>query len=139
MATYVAERLVEFRDTDAAGMMHFSSYFPYMESVEHAFLRSLGWSVVCEDEQGKLSWPRVSAQCDYVGPAKFEDVLSIELSIGRIGAKSVTYRFEFRLRDRVVARGQITAVCCRMTAEGPVGVPIPEPLVEQLRPYVAAD
>lgn len=39
------ERRVEFRDTDAAGMMHFSTYFTRMEEAEHAFLRSLGTSV----------------------------------------------------------------------------------------------
>ena len=38
-------RRVEFRDTDAAGIMHFSTYFTYMEEVEHEFLRSLGTSV----------------------------------------------------------------------------------------------
>src|SRR3984893_8862096 len=47
---YRTTRRVEFRDTDAAGIAHFSAFFFYMESVEHEFLRSLGLSVVSEDE-----------------------------------------------------------------------------------------
>ncbi|MEL7264077.1 MAG: hypothetical protein AAFP69_04590, partial [Planctomycetota bacterium] len=39
------QRRVEFRDTDAAGIVHFSAFFPFMETAEHAFLRSLGLSV----------------------------------------------------------------------------------------------
>ena len=37
-------RLVEFHDTDMAGIMHFASFFHYMESAEHEFIRSLGFA-----------------------------------------------------------------------------------------------
>ena len=40
MPTFRTTRRVEFRDTDAAGIVHFSAFFFYMESVEHEFLRS---------------------------------------------------------------------------------------------------
>ena len=30
-------RMVEFFETDMAGIMHFSTFFRYMESAEHAF------------------------------------------------------------------------------------------------------
>ena len=46
MSSFSATRRVEFRDTDAAGIMHFASFFPLMESVEHEFLRHLGLSVL---------------------------------------------------------------------------------------------
>ena len=42
---FKTERRVEFRDTDAAGIVHFSVFFAYMEQAEHEFLRSLGLSV----------------------------------------------------------------------------------------------
>ena len=35
-------RQVEFSETDMAGLMHFSNFFRFMESTEHAFFRSLG-------------------------------------------------------------------------------------------------
>ena len=34
-------RMVEFADTDMAGIVHFSRYFRYVEEAEHAFLRSV--------------------------------------------------------------------------------------------------
>ena len=42
---YRTQRRVEFSHTDMAGIVHFSRYFIYMESVEHEFLRHLGTSV----------------------------------------------------------------------------------------------
>ena len=38
-------RQVEFSDTDMAGIMHFSNFFRFMEAAEHAFFRSLGFSI----------------------------------------------------------------------------------------------
>ena len=75
MPAYRTQRLVEFRDTDAAGIMHFSSFFLVMEQAEHQMLRDLGMSVVYPYEGGILSWPRVSATCDYQVPLRFEEIV----------------------------------------------------------------
>jgi hypothetical protein len=41
-----ATRRVEFNETDLAGIVHFSNFFRYMETVEGAFYRSFGQSVI---------------------------------------------------------------------------------------------
>ena len=50
-------RMVEFNETDMAGIVHFSVFFRYMEYAEHAFFRSLGSSIV--DPELAVGWPRV--------------------------------------------------------------------------------
>jgi acyl-CoA thioester hydrolase len=138
MSSFVATRRVEFRDTDAAGIMHFAAFFPLMESVEHEFLRHLGLSVLTSDETGPVSWPRVHADCDYRAAARFEDVLTVSLAIARLGEKSVTYRFEIRHDEQLVAEGKITAVCCRLLpARPPQSISIPAAIAEKLQPFVA--
>lgn len=133
MGTFRSQRRVEFRDTDAAQIAHFATFFNYMEEVEHEYLRSLGLSVVMRDSAGTLSWPRVSAQCDYEGAVRFEDVLDVELTVERVGEKSVTYRFVFLHDARPVAAGRLTAVCCRMHDGEPLAVPIPDEIASKLR------
>jgi 4-hydroxybenzoyl-CoA thioesterase/acyl-CoA thioester hydrolase len=140
MPVFRTTRRVEFRDTDMAGIMHFSAFFTVLESVEHEFLRSLGLSVVMSDGDGQLGWPRVSASCDFKGAVKFEDVLDIELSIARLGEKSVTYQFSLESAGRRIADGKIVAVCCRLReGEALQAVAIPRAIAEQLRPYISAD
>lgn len=135
--TFHARRRVEFRDTDAAGIAHFSAFFDWMESTEHEFLRSLSFSVLTHDAAGTLSWPRASASCEFRGPVGFEDVIDVELSIGRLGEKSITYRFVLRHDGRLVAEGTLTAVCCRIDPPHPPrSTPIPAAIVAALRPYV---
>ncbi len=111
-------RRVEFVDTDMAGIAHFSNFFRWMESAEVEFLRSLDMSVAFRTPEGeKIGLPRVSATCDYLKPALFQDILEVAVTVQNVGRKSVTYRFEFFKDGAVIARGQITAVCCRVRGE----------------------
>jgi acyl-CoA thioester hydrolase len=88
------------------------------------------------DESGRISWPRVSVSCDYSGSARFEEVLDVTLRVARLGAKSVTYEFEFTCTGRAIARGRTVAVCCRIPQGAPPeSVPIPEPIAVKLREY----
>ena len=111
-ANFRTTRRIEFGDTDAAGIAHFSRYFTLMEEAEHELLRSFGLSVVWERDGETISWPRVSASCDFSGSARFEDELTLEVSVERLGAKSVTYACRFLLGDREIALGKMTSVCC---------------------------
>ncbi|MEM9828477.1 MAG: thioesterase family protein [Planctomycetota bacterium] len=145
-------RRVEFRDTDAAGIVHFSAFFPMLEAAEHEFLRNRGISVLPRKPQTtgdqpigdqpagdqptgnqqpensqaggspraeapavpQVTWPRVSATCDYHQAARFEDWLDIDVSVEKLGNSSVTYLFQVHRGDVAIATGRIVAVCCRL-------------------------
>ena len=109
-------RRVEFSETDMAGVMHFSNFCRFMEAVEHAFLRSLGLSVVLTAGPGEptIGWPRVAASCEYFRPLKFEDEVELHLRVEKKSEKSITYSVTFRKNGTpdVCARGTMTVVCC---------------------------
>lgn len=108
------KRRVEFFETDMAGIMHFSNFFRFMESAEHAFYRSLGLSVNAEKALG-VGWPRVHASCDYTRPLRFEDEVEIHLLVREVRSKSIHFEFVFRKAENAgvyeVARGSL-GVCC---------------------------
>ena len=139
-AAFVTRRRVQFRDTDAAGIMHFSTFFTCMEEAEHELLRSVDTSVhVAVDSHdplaGKLSWPRVAAECQYVDAAHFEEILEIEVQVARIGTSSVTYEFQFHVSERLVAHGTLTTVHCPILPAKP---PPPLPITHTMRRQMAA-
>ncbi|MEM8669809.1 MAG: thioesterase family protein [Planctomycetota bacterium] len=132
------QRRVEFRDTDAAGIVHFSAFFPMMEAAEHEMLRSVGISVMPQgDPADAVTWPRVAANCQYRSAARFEEVLQIDVTIDRLGDSSVTYGMRFEREGQLIAEGQITAVCCRLHRDGSGGglekVAIPPAIRELLQ------
>ncbi len=142
--TFSTERRIEFCNTDAAGIAHFSVFYPMMESAEHEMLRSLGISVLSrhglaerEDKgQPPPTWPRVSATCDFLSAAHFEDILTIDVDVARIGATSVQYRFRFTRDNDPIANGTITSVCCLLSESGLQKVPIPESIRRRLENHL---
>jgi acyl-CoA thioester hydrolase len=106
-------RLIEFSQTDMAGIVHFANFFPMMEATEHAFFRSLGFSIHRPGESGSTGWPRVSVSCDYFRPLRFEDEVEIHLLVAEVRHRSIRYQFTFRKTSESAdaARGSIVAVC----------------------------
>jgi acyl-CoA thioester hydrolase len=119
---FKATRRVEFSETDMAGIVHYSNFFRYMETAEHGFFRSLGFSVVMEHFETPMGWPRVHAECDYRQPLRFEDEVEIHLLVSEKKSKSLSYLFKFRKMNGPtpveVARGSLTVVCVTKQADG---------------------
>ncbi|HUR46479.1 MAG TPA: thioesterase family protein [Candidatus Saccharimonadales bacterium] len=134
---FSATRRVEFSDTDMAGIMHFSNFFRFMETAEHGFYRSLGFSVIMAETDPRLGWPRVHAECDYKRPLRFEDLVEIQLLVKEKRTKSISYVFRFwKLNEEPkteVARGLLTIVCVAHQPGGKMGsIPIPPEIAEKI-------
>ena len=133
MSNYHTTRRIEFRDTDAAGIAHFSTFFDLMEEVEHELLRSRGLQVFTTDDSRTFSWPRVHASCDFHSPVKFDDIVEIDVDLVKVGEKSLTYKFSFSIDGRLVAVGKVISVCCQIPERGaPKSIEIPEWFSKQL-------
>lgn len=144
---FTVRRRVEFRDTDAAGIAHFSTFFVWMESAEHELLRQVGVPLVEVVEPastgddgeppGTYSWPRVSAACEYKAAVRFNDELDILVGLEAIGRSSVTWTFRFEQGGRWVAQGRVVAVRCLLRPGlAPHAVPIPDSVQRRLRPHL---
>lgn len=92
---------VSWADTDSAQVVHFSNYFRFFERAEEEFYRYLGFSFT--DLTDKQLWlPRVEAFCQYKTPAKFNDLLEVELTIEELKEKFVKYGFKIFNKESTV-------------------------------------
>jgi YbgC/YbaW family acyl-CoA thioester hydrolase len=103
---------IRFVDTDATGRIHYSSLFRHFEAAEDEFFRSIGFHYA-ERRPADLSYPRVHVEADYLGPLRYDDAVTITVSVSKIGTSSYTLEFQVHLEDSgdIAARGLITAVC----------------------------
>jgi len=128
---------VQFADTDAAGIMHFSAFFRYMEETEHAFYRSLGFSVFGNehDENGKGGWPRLNTSCEYQHPLRFEEVFEVQVTIEKLEEKTIDYRFDFVKDGKTIATGRFGIIyAVKPNNGGPMkATAIPERFAAKLR------
>ena len=91
---YRIVREFEFCDTDMAGIMHFSNFFRFLEAAEHAFFRSVGFSIHPAGPDA-VYWPRVHAGMDFNYPLHFEDSVEIRLLAREKREKSWSIRSSF--------------------------------------------
>ncbi len=134
---FKAVRRVEFSETDMAGIVHYSNFFRYMETAEHGFFRSLGFSIMMDRFDPPVGWPRVHAECDYSQPLRFEDEVEIHILVTEKKMKSVSYLLKFRKLNASppveVARGKLTVVCVTHDKEGRMkAAAIPKTIAEKI-------
>ena len=114
-------RLVEFYETDLAGIAHFSNFYRWMESAEHAFMRNKGIPL----HQGGVGWPRVNATADFQKPVRFGDLVRVRVTVAEVRTRSVRYAFEFRVNkgEDIHATGSMTSVCVDLATMKAVEIP----------------
>jgi len=110
---------VEFADTDMAGLVHFASYFRYMEATEHAFFRSLGFSVMMWD-RFKVGWPRVQASFEYHRALRFEDEFEVWIRIVAIEEGTIRYTCVLTRGETRIATGRFTIACASRRPNQPM-------------------
>jgi acyl-CoA thioester hydrolase len=126
-------RRVQFYETDAAGIVHFSWFPRYMEEAEHDMWRTAGLSI--HDEDSPYGWPRVAVSFDYFAPLRFEDRFDVTIRITEMGARSIRYACDISKGEIRVAAGTMTISCVERNADGQVrSTAIPGAVLARFRP-----
>ena len=131
MSEHRLRRRVQFHETDAAGIVHFSRYVLYMEEAEHALWRAAGLSIAAKDSP--IGWPRTAISFEYLRPLHFEEEVDVVVRIVAIEERSIRYSCELRRGEEKVATGSMSIAC---VTRGPNGrlrsVPIPPNVAARL-------
>ena len=98
-------RRVEWMDTDAAGIYHWTTAFRFAEAAEAALHTSLG---IADRTFGVT--PRVNTAADFKRSVRFNDLVDVELTVDALGRSSVRYGLTLTGPEGLVATAQITAV-----------------------------
>ena len=114
---------VRFRDTDAQGHVYFGSYLEFCDEAYSAFMRAMGvpWQEMVERGTDMFY---ANATCDYLGSARFEDTIHVEVRIAKIGNTSISSAFVVRDESgETLARAGLTSVCVDPKTREKVRVP----------------
>ena len=132
-------RRVEFSDTDAAGVTHFSRLLSFVEEAEHALFRELEIPVITKS----TGWPRASLDVRFLAPCRFGDLLQLELSDFALEQSFLQYNFSAAVYldlqpppglSSPVLRGTMRICHVVLGEEGKLAsLPIPEEIASKLR------
>jgi YbgC/YbaW family acyl-CoA thioester hydrolase len=136
LSEFTVTRRVQFYETDAAGIVHFSWYLRYLEEAEHAMWRAAGLSIAPAGSE--FGFPRVSVSSDYRAPLRFEDEFETTIRIIGMTDKSIRYAGVMKRGDTLVANLAMTIVCVTKAADDTLRA-APLPTAVRTRFEVAAD
>ena len=120
-----------FIDTDASGRIHYTALFRYFEAAEIEFFRATG---VLHSHPG-VSFPRVHVECDYRTAIRYDDLAVFEVSVGKIGSRSIQLKFKVLVNGVEAAAGVV--VVAAMDRETEKGVALPQSVREKLMSYLS--
>ncbi len=99
-STFKASFRVSWAETDAAQIVHFSNYFRFFERTEEKLYRNLGFNFNDVMRKHNILFPRVEAFCQFKKPARFNDLLEVEVHVGEIKRKIHKVRLQ-NLQQRI--------------------------------------
>ena len=112
------KRRVQFHETDAAGIVHFSWFFRYMEEAEHALWREAGLSI--HPPGTEIGWPRVATSFEFRRALRFEDEFEVRIRIAEVTTRTIRYACALVQGDATIANGELTIACVRKRRNEPM-------------------
>ena len=126
---------VRFGDTDYAGIMFYPRYFEMLNAViEDWFEDAVGASFPTLLDDYRLGSPLGSVTTDFIAPCRLGEVLTFELSVSRLGEKSVTLDVRTERNDETRVRSTLTHVCVKRDISG--AAPWPADVRAAMTPYL---
>ena len=117
---------VLYADVDQMGCVYHANYLKYFEQARTELLRKSGW-VYRDLETAGIFFVVTKAVCNYHSPARYDDLLTVTATLGRVTLARIDHHYELRRKDesKLLASGQTTLAC--VDRQGQV-IPMPDGL-----------
>ena len=129
---------VRFADVDHAGIVYYPRFFHLFHlAFEELWRARIGPRAYSElIDRDRVGFPAVRAECDFKAPLRFGDSAAIEVSVARLGGKSITFRYRVYRADPRELAAEGLVVCAVVDLAKFVAVPVPERVVAMLADLV---
>ncbi|HPG88563.1 MAG TPA: tol-pal system-associated acyl-CoA thioesterase [Hyphomicrobium sp.] len=112
---------VYFEDTDAGGVVYHASYIRFCERGRTDYLRLLGTDargmIDGSDSREPAAFVVRRMNCDFVRPARMDDLLEVETRVKELGGASVTLTQVISTGGRRIFEAEVTVVLVSMSGK----------------------
>jgi 4-hydroxybenzoyl-CoA thioesterase len=121
---------VRFADVDHAGIVYYPRFFHFFhlafEELWRARIGPRAYSELLDKE--RVGFPAVRAECAFHAPLRFGDSADIEVTVARLGGKSITFRYRiYRAADErprtLSAEGTVVCAVVDLAKFAAIAVP----------------
>ncbi len=134
---FSVEYPILFSHCDPAGIVYFPRFFDLLHrAMEDWFTFGLEERFADFIMTKRLGIPTVGTRVDFIAPARFGDLLKIELRVAKIGSSSIDLAIDSFVNGRPCFRARHTV--CVFSQDTFKAIPIPEDLRPRIAQYVVA-
>lgn len=103
---------VRYIEIDQMGVVNNVNYFRWLEEGRVEFLREIGIPMIQIEKDGTFLMI-VETHCNYLAPARYDELVILETWISHVGTKSIRFDYQVIRRDRseVIAKAHSVHVC----------------------------
>jgi len=124
---------VTYAECTVGDHIYHSRYLDLLEAARGEFMRSLGTPVLALQDADTI-FPVIEARLSYKLPARYDDLLTIEVWLTEIGKVRLNFGHRILNQEGKVVLEAETFHACTSRAEKPKR--LPAELVEKLKPYL---
>ncbi len=126
---------VRYAETDQMGFVYYGNYATYYEVARVEAFRDLGFSYKKLEDIG-IGMPVLSLNVSYQAPAKYDDLLTIKVSIPEMPRARIQFKYEVKNEQgNQLNTGSTELVFMNLQTGRPVR--LPSVMEELLQPYFA--
>ena len=121
---------VRYIEIDQMGVVNNVNYFRWLEEGRVELLRNMGVPVIEIEKEGTFLMI-VETHCNYMAPARYDELILLETWVSHVGTKSLRFDYQVIRSDRsqVIAKAHTVHVCTDKTGKSK---PIPPGLKSTL-------
>ena len=126
---------VVYAECTVGNHVYYARYLDILEEARGEFFRQAGWPLLALQEGG-TAFPVVAVEIAYKGPARYDDLLTIQLWLAEMRGIRLNFGFRMLLANGATLAEGVTRHICAGLDEKPKR--LPDGLCEALAPFVRA-
>ena len=114
---------MRYQETDRMGIVYHANYLSYFELGRVEWLRNKGLDYARLEDSGVLL-PVVNVSVSYKAPARYDQLLSVETELVKIGGASLVFQNKiYDENKRLLVEGEVTLVATDSSSFKPIKIP----------------
>lgn len=102
---------VIYGDTDQMGVVYYANYLRFFEAARNEFLRAKGVRYRDLEAGLGLTLPVVEAAVQYRRPARYDDLLTVEIALDEVRRASARFGYRVLREGELLATGHTVHAC----------------------------
>ena len=101
----VMEILINWGDTDKAGIVYYPNFFKWSDIAGHEFFRSCDLAPQKLEDERSIILPLMDTRCTFKRPLYYDDLVTITTTVEELNTKTIKLRHEFTRDGEEIASG----------------------------------